>query len=410
MKTFFQKLYVSQEQQFTFHAQNKEEFLIWKSSFRQALQKQLGIDRLKELAGGAPRGNALLLESSQKEGYQCRKYVLETLPDVFMPFYMLIPDALSHTGCGSDTDGIIPNSAEKSRTVKEHVAKEHAVKEYAAKEYAAKVRAMITIPAHGANKNTVCGIAETEEEERKIREAPAECYGQIFARKGYVVFCPDPPGYGERTEPLSGEDLCFCPDKKRASTDSSCKDLAQTAEALSLSLTGLEIWELQRLLDFACSCPELSPVQSLPDFSNQTEVINAPLIGCAGFSGGGQYSMWLAAMDERIQLSVVSGYVHGYFDSLLACHLCPCNYAPGLWNLGDISDICSLIAPRPLFVENGTDDIENGPEGIAGPIRQVTKIRKAYALFHCENMPVHHTPPGPHRWYGGCYDFVDRYL
>lgn len=158
MKTFFQKLYVSQEQQFTFHAQNKEEFLIWKSSFRQALQKQLGIDRLKELAGGAPRGNALLLESSQKEGYQCRKYVLETLPDVFMPFYMLIPDALSHTGCGSDTDGIIPNSAEKSRTVKE----------YAAKVRAMKARAMITIPAHGANKNTVCGIAETEEEERKI--------------------------------------------------------------------------------------------------------------------------------------------------------------------------------------------------------------------------------------------------
>ena len=33
----------------------------------------------------------------------------------------------------------------------------------------------------------------------------------------------------------------------------------------------------------------------------------------------------------------------------------PCNYAPGLWQLGDISYICSLIAPRPLFIENGLD-------------------------------------------------------
>ena len=68
--------------------------------------------------------------------------------------------------------------------------------------------------------------------------------------------------------------------------------------------------------------------------------------------------MWLAAMDERIRLAVISGYIHGYYDSILECHLCPCNYAPSLWLLGDISDICALIAPRPLFAENGTEDVK----------------------------------------------------
>lgn len=120
--------------------------------------------------------------------------------------------------------------------------------------------------------------------------------------------------------------------------------------------------------------------------------------------------MWLSALDERVRLCVISGYVHGYLDSLLDCHLCPCNYAPGLWTLGDISDICSLIAPRPLFVENGIDDIENGPDGISGPRRQLAKIMEAYQLFGQEKLLIHYTPASPHRWHGGCYQFVDKWL
>lgn len=358
MKKFLQNLYKMQSQQFSFRAQSGEEFILWKKEFRAALKQRLGLDLLESLGALMQDRPAELLEETQQDGYLCRKYVLETLPEVFMPFYMLLPD------------GGVSGSA----------------------------RAILAIPAHGANKNTVCGIAETEEEAEKIRKTPAECYGAVFARKGYVVFCPDPPGYGERVEPKPAEDICFSGSQARSSLDSSCKDLAQTAEALDISLTALEIWELRRLLDFACGCPEV-----IADGQGKR-------IGCAGFSGGGQYSMWLAALDDRIRLAVVSGYVHGYLDSLLYCHLCPCNYAPGLWTLGDISDICALIAPRPLFVENGTEDVENGPDGIEGPSRQVEKIRKAYRLSGQENSLRHSTPEGPHKWYGTCYDFVEEML
>lgn len=72
-------------------------------------------------------------------------------------------------------------------------------------------RAMLTFPAHGANKNTVCGVAETPEEAEKIKSTPDECYGREFARRGYMVFCPDPPGYGERAEPMPSEDSSFLP-------------------------------------------------------------------------------------------------------------------------------------------------------------------------------------------------------
>lgn len=355
-KTFFRNLYQKQDQKFAFHAQNEQEFFLWKDSFRDALKERLGLNLLSQIGESVTGKQAMLLEESKEDGYLRQKYVLETLPEVFMPFYMLIPDT-AHTA-----------------------------------------PAMIAIPAHGANKNTVCGVAETSEEEKKIRENPDECYGRIFAQKGYVVFCPDPPGYGERVEPAPSEESGFGAVKKRTSLDCSCKDLAQTAEAFNLSLTALEIWELQKLLDFACACPKIASGK------------NGLRIGCAGFSGGGQYSMWLAAMDERIRLCIISGYVHGYLDSLLDCHLCPCNFAPGLWTLGDISDICSLIAPRFLYVENGTEDVENGLCGIAGPKEQVSRIRKAYELFPGAPEPIHHTPEGPHKWYGGCYPFVEKFL
>lgn len=363
MKRFFRNLYQAEGQQFACRARTEEDFVRWKSAFRAALRERLGLDRMAQIGAGVKDKPAELICETQEAGYRRRKYVMETLPEVFMPFYMLIPDGVCITA-------------------------------YEEK----KACAVIAIPAHGANKNTVCGVAETEAEAGKIAGAPDECYGEIFARRGYVVFCPDPPGYGERVEPVPSEDVYFKCSAKRSSLDSSCKDIAQTAEALDLSLTALEIWELQRLLDFACGCPEAA--------ADELGV----RIGCAGFSGGGQYSMWLAAMDDRIRLAVVSGYVHGYLDSLLECHLCPCNYAPGLWKLGDISDICSLIAPRPLFVENGMEDVENGPDGIEGPKRQVEKTREVYRVLHQENMLVHSTPAGPHRWYGGCYEFVKETL
>lgn len=362
-KTFFQNLYRMQGQSYAFCARSTQEAAGWQERFRAALWEKLGLELLKDmderLRAGRKSGGAVLLCETQEDGYRRRKYVMETLPGVCMPFYMLIPDGVDEekTACG-----------------------------------------MLAVPAHGANKNTVCKAGQTAEEKEKIADAPGECYGWEFMRRGYVVFCPDPPGYGERVEPLSGEDRSFQPGRVKNSLESSCKDLAQTAEALGLSLTALEIWDLMRLTDFACGCAEVKKENGVAQ------------IGCAGFSGGGQYTMWLAALDERICVSVVSGYVHGYYDSILECHLCPCNYAPDLWLLGDISDICSLIAPRPLFVENGTEDVENGPCGIEGPRKQVEKIRKAYALFGAQEKLCHFTPAGPHRWYGGCYEFVEQNL
>lgn len=94
------------------------------------MKQRLGLDLLESLGALMQDRPAELLEETQQDGYLCRKYVLETLPEVFMPFYMLLPD-----------DGV-----------------------------SGSARAILAIPAHGANKNTVCGIAETEEEAERNSE------------------------------------------------------------------------------------------------------------------------------------------------------------------------------------------------------------------------------------------------
>lgn len=386
-KKFFQNVYKTKGQTYEYRARTPEEFGQWRQEFRQALQEALGLDLLEELAaswrqagsGSRPESEnqpvnapgvqppcpwpVEQLEQVEEEGYTRYKFQMETLPQVYMPFYMLVPQGISEQK---------------------------------------PARAVIAIPAHGANKDTVAGVPTCSAVKEKLARTPKEAYGLTLVKQGYVALCPDPPGYGERIEPLPREAASPQAHEQTGGQEApvpdplgcSCKDLAQTAEAFGFSLTALEIWDLMRLVDFATGRKE----------------IDEKAIGTIGFSGGGQYAMWLAAMDQRIQAAVVSGYVHGYYDSILDVHLCPCNYAPGLWRLGDISDICSLIAPRPLFVENGLEDPLNGYRGIAGPREQVERIRKAYLLWGQEQNLVHVTPKGGHQWYGECYDFLDRML
>lgn len=359
---FFRKVYGQRGRKLSFCAQNETEFREWKDGLRTALAEKMGIPAIHELACVVQREDGVKTQQSvqeleivQENGYIRKKMAIETLPGVHMPFYILLPDNIRDSG---------------------------------------KSAAILAFPAHGANKDTVAGVITGPEVKRKLEKTPAECYGKEFVKRGYVVLCPDLPGFGERLEMLPAEDASFMPKGQQTPLDSTCKNLSLTSQALGFSLTGLMLWDMCRLLDY---------VQTLP-------YVEKERIGCAGFSGGGQAAMWLAAMDDRIRLAVISGYVHGYYESMFHSHLCCCNYFPGLWELADISDICALIAPRPLYIENGSTDVENGSKGIAGPKEQVEKIREAYTLFQTQDNIKFTVPEGGHAWYGTCYDFVAQKL
>ncbi|MBN1642209.1 MAG: hypothetical protein JXA09_13320 [Anaerolineae bacterium] len=200
-----------------------------------------------------------------------------------------------------------------------------------------------------------------------------------LVRQGFVVLCPDARGFGERREwPRQGDtdDLVL---------GGSCEVLNHMAMPLGQTVTGMWTWDLMRLIDYAETRADC----------------DAGRLGCAGLSGGGLQTLWLAALDERVRCAVVSGYFYGYRDSLLVlCGNCSCNYVPHLWETADMGDIGALIAPRPLLIETGSRDALNGARGLENVVEQVAIAQRAYDLLGTPDLLAHSVFEGEHRWHG----------
>jgi dienelactone hydrolase len=274
----------------------------------------------------------------QYDGYTQTRVVIAVEPDVRMPLYVLTPDDLR------------PG---QRRPV------------------------MLAPHGHGsAGKAAVVGRADAPELARTIAQHNY-AYGVQLVRAGYIVLCPDARGFGERREPV------MIADGDRLG--GSCQVLNHMALPLGQTVTGMWTWDLMRLIDYVATRDDC----------------DATRIGCAGLSGGGAQTLWLAALDERVRCAVVSGYFYGSKDSLLRLSRnCSCNYVPGLWQLADMGDIGALLAPRPLLVETGRADDLNGERGVLNVTEQLDITRQAYALLGAEDRLAHTVFEGGHRWDG----------
>ncbi|HOV69209.1 MAG TPA: alpha/beta hydrolase family protein [Clostridia bacterium] len=340
------QLYNQNSRKSGFAARSITEFEAWKLQTRNILSDITGLSRMQPGSG-----RSCILESVQLDGYRRDKMILETEPDVWMPFYVLVPDSIA----------------------------EHK-----------KLPVMIAAHGHcGGGKYAVAGRTDIPAVDEAIREMHYD-YGHRFALEGYIVFCPDARGFGERREAgLQG-------DEESHYMSSSCYSLNNQAISLGLSLTGMWIWDLMRLIDY---------IETRPD-------CNTEKIACCGLSGGGLQALWLAAMDDRIRLCIVSGYFYGYFDSLMKMpYNCSCNYVPHLWEHVDMGDLGALIAPRPLLIQSGMQDDLNGKRGVINAVEQVEITARAYKLFDAQDRLYHQIFTGGHRWDGEkSYEFVKRWL
>ena len=338
--------------QMAFTAATMEEYGCWKTALRSKLIQITGIDRM-DMCKPEPQ----LLESKEIDGCRRDKIIIQTEPDVWAPMYVFIPNGLS--------------GAQKNRCI---------------------------IAAHGhlgSGKNATAGRNDIPMIRKSVKKHNYG-YGLEFAKRGYIVFCPDASGFGERREhDMQG-------DTKERFMSSSCSYLNDMAISLGRSLTGMWVWDLMRLIDYI----------------GTREDCDLGRLGCVGLSGGGLQTLWLAALDERVKCAVVSGYFYGYKDALMLRHCCDCNYVPNLWTVADMGDIAALIAPRPLLIETGALDWLNGDRGMPNVYEQADITRGAYRLHEnkggidgCEDRFVHHVFEGDHQWHGGkAYDFVAKWL
>lgn len=331
--------------QWGFQAASLEEYEAWKTSTRARLGELIGMTRM-DMCDLRPE----LLESVQLENYRREKWLIQVEPDVWMPFYLLMPD------------GLQPGE---------------------------KRPCMIAAHGHGTGgKLSPAGRTDIPALREPIAGAHLD-YGVSFVQRGYIVLCPDARGFGERRE-SSGQG-----DEEPVFLGSTCNQLNMMAISLGLSLTGMWTWDLTRLLDYIGTRQEIAQER----------------IGCCGLSGGGLQTLWLAALDERVSCAVVSGYFYGYKDALLNLYNCSCNYVPRLWEAVDMGDIAALIAPRALLIETGDQDPLNGERGVDNVREQVAITAGAYRLTEAQECFVHHIFAGGHVWNGGeTYKFVDRWL
>jgi dienelactone hydrolase len=196
-------------------------------------------------------------------------------------------------------------------------------------------------------------------------------------RRGYVVLAPDLRCFGERAD-------WNPPDHYACDTN-----LVHAVMAGVAPLTQ-NLWDLRRSLDVLAEHP----------------LVDARL-GAVGFSYGGTCTLFLAALDDRVTAAVVSGY----FSSLASSHEVPWNMCgsqvlPGMLGQLDHIDLGALVAPRPLLVETGREDL------IFPLVAAEASVARLAAVYdHLGGHLVHDVFDGDHRWHGvAALPFLDAHL
>ncbi len=143
---------------------------------------------------------------------------------------------------------------------------------------------------------------------------------------------------------------------------------------------GVECWNGMRALDYLSTRPE----------------VDTNRFGITGRSGGGAYSWFVTAMDDRIKAAaptagitdlenyVVDGAVEGH---------CDCMFFVNTYRW-DYPQLAALAAPRPLLICN-TDDDNIFP--LDGVVRLRDKVRRVYDLLGAGEKCGLVVTPGPHK-------------
>jgi hypothetical protein len=111
------------------------------------------------------------------------------------------------------------------------------------------------------------------------------------------------------------------------------------------------------------------------DILEERPEVDPNRIGCTGLSWGGTHTAYLSMLDRRIKAALVSGYFSNFEDIMYREAVCPCQYLPQVAVKFDFHDLLfGLVAPRPLYVQNGVKDLLYTPEAVRKAFREGSRI------------------------------------
>ena len=167
-----------------------------------------------------------------------------------------------------------------------------------------------------------------------------------------MVLAPDLRCFGERQD-WNPEDHYACD-----------TNLVHAAMAGWNPLTQ-NLWDLRRSLDVLAEHPLVDPAR----------------IGMVGISYGGTVTLFTAALDQRVAAAVVSGYFSSWAEShKMPWNMCGSQVLLGMLGRLEHEDLGALVAPRPLLVETGTEDLLFP---VAAATESVRRTRLVYSARAC---------------------------
>lgn len=213
-----------------------------------------------------------------------------------------------------------------------------------------KFPVVLALHGHGFGSKEIVGLNPDGTENDGEPGIHKNCAIELV-RKGMVVVVPEIIGFGDRK--LSRDAHSNKPDQN------SCFALASQLLLMGKTLAGLRVYECKRVIDFI----------------NTMDEVDSDKIGCFGFSGGGLVAAFTSIVDQRIKATVLSGYTNTFKGSIMKQNHCLDNYIPGILQLGEMSELIGLIAPRPLFIESGMNDM-------LFPVEHVKKAMNTLSLIY----------------------------
>lgn len=146
------------------------------------------------------------------------------------------------------------------------------------------------------------------------------------------------------------------------------------------SSAAVEAWNCIRALDYLQSRKE----------------VDKDRLGVTGRSGGGAYSWWISALDDRIKAAVpvagITDLQNHVVDGCVEGH-CDCMYIVNTYRW-DYPLVAALVAPRPLLISNSDKDTIFP---LGGVVRVHKKVRDIYRLYGAEDKLGLQITEGPHR-------------
>lgn len=143
---------------------------------------------------------------------------------------------------------------------------------------------------------------------------------------------------------------------------------------------GVEAWNGIRALDYLETRPE----------------VDAKRFGITGRSGGGAYSWWVAALDDRIAAAVpvagITSLQNYVVDGCVDGH-CDCMFMVNTYRW-DFPLVAALVAPRPLLISNTDKDSLFPLEGV---VDVHARTRRIYRLLGAEDRLGLQITEGPHK-------------